>query len=121
QRDRYEIERLLRRRQGLTEVEEVEREIDLKVPSLDVQKQNYLRWARQRGAYYTPTPEQVDLMWSALEEGDQVIFDFALTITVKKPDGLLIAIDRRGKQVDVSPYSPAVRDGNNNGNGKKPK
>jgi hypothetical protein len=108
---RDEVAALLRKRQGLPEPGEaiVVREVSSSVPSLEVQKENYRRWFTVRGSYYTPSEEQLSRMWSALEADDEVIFDFAHSITVRKRNGLLIAINRKGEITQPSPYSPAVQ------------
>jgi hypothetical protein len=48
-------------------------------------------------------------MFGACEEGDEIIFDFAHSFTVRKLDGRLLQIDRRGRVAPPSAYSPAVR------------
>jgi hypothetical protein len=45
-------------------------------------------------------------MIAACEEGDELLFDFAHSFTVRKPDGRLISINRRGKVERPSVYSP---------------
>jgi hypothetical protein len=80
------------------------------VPSLATQRQNYVVWFNSRPKYFHPSETELDRMWGALEEGDLVHFDFAHSITVQKPNGLLISVDRRGRIAEPSPYSPAVRE-----------
>jgi len=109
--DRDEVAVLLRERQGIAEDDEpiVEREIALNVKTLAVQRENYIRWFKAKPLFYQPTESELDKMFSALEEGDEIIFDFAQSFTVRKQNGLLVAVDRKGR-VDVpSPYSPAMQ------------
>ncbi len=106
---RDEVAVLLRER-GTVEEEDVVREIASTVPSLAVQRQNYIAWFSARSTYYHPSAAQLDAMFAACNEGDEIIFDFALSFTVRKPDGRLLQIDRRGRVVPPSPYSPAVAD-----------
>jgi hypothetical protein len=105
--DRDEVLALLRTRDGFTD--EIEHVVAPKVKSLAQYLEEYRLWYSQRSEYYAPSPEQEAKMWSVLEEGDRVFFDYALSITVKRiRDGRLVAIDRRGRELPVSPYSPAV-------------
>jgi|GEM_PF-5256719 len=105
--DRDEVLALLRARDGFTD--EIEHVVAPKVKSLAQYLEEYNLWTSQRSEYYQPSEEQKAKMWSVLEEGDRVYFDFALTITVKRiRDGRLVAIDRRGRENPVSPYSPAL-------------
>jgi len=106
---RDEVAALLRARQGEPEEAEVTREIPCDVPGLATQKENYRRWFMQRSNYYHPSEEQLNTMWDALEPDDLVHFDFAHSITVQKPNGLFIAIDRKGRIIEPSPYSPALK------------
>lgn len=103
---RDEVAALLRER-GSVEDEDVVREIASSVPSLAVQRQNYIAWFSMRSTYYHPTAAQLDIMFAACEEGDEIIPDFALSFTVRKPDGRLLQIDRRGRVTPPSAYSPA--------------
>jgi hypothetical protein len=106
--NRDEVLDLLRQREGFGQ-QEIERVVAPKIPSLVEQKKAYIRWTLSRSEYYQPSPEALERMWGALEEGDQVFPDFALSITVKRiRDGKLIAIDRHGRESPVSPYSPAL-------------
>ncbi len=102
---RDEVAAVLRERDG--EVEPiVEREIATAVPSVEVQKQNYIAWYQQRSTYYHPTEKELELMFSKVEEGDESLPDFARSFTVRKPNGLLIQIDRKGRVSPPSPYTP---------------
>jgi len=76
------------------------------VPSVEVQKQNYITWYQQRSTYYHPTEKELELMFSKVEEGDESLPDFARSFTVRKPNGLLIQIDRKGRVSPPSPYTP---------------
>jgi hypothetical protein len=102
---------LLRKRQGLPDPAEaiVVREVSASVPSLAAQRANYVTWFAARGAYYTPTDEQLDKMFAACSEGDEVIPDFAYSFSVRRPNGLVVSVDRKGRVGPPSPYSPAVR------------
>lgn len=106
--DRDEVLAVLRARDGFTD--EIEHIVAPKVKSLAQYLEEYRLWFAARSTYYRPTEEQLAKMWSALEEGDRVYFDYALTITVRRiRDGKLVAIDRRGRETPVSPYSPALQ------------
>jgi hypothetical protein len=110
--DRGELVVLLRQRQGLPEIDEepvVTRMIPVGVPSVEVQRQNYVRWFTAQPKYFQPKPEELDLMFAAVEEGDELVFDFAQSFTVRKPNGLLISVDRKGRIGKPSPYSPALK------------
>ena len=107
---RDEVATLLRERQGISaDDEEVEREISLNVPSLAVQRPNYRRWYMAQAQIYQPSEAELELMFSRCDEGDEIIFDFAHSFTVRKPNGLLVSVDRKGRVGHPSPYSPAVR------------
>jgi hypothetical protein len=109
---RDELVALLRQRQGLPDHDEepiVKRTIPIGVPSVEVQKQNYVTWFMARPKIFQPKPDELDRMFAAVEAGDEVIFDFALSITVRRSSGLIVAIDRKGRIAEPSPYSPAVR------------
>lgn len=109
--NRDEVLDLLRQREGFGQ-QEIERIVAPKVMSLAEQKQAYIQWTQGRSEYYQPTPEALERMWGALEEGDRVFFDYALSITVRRiRDGRLVAIDRRGRENPGSPYSPALAQG----------
>jgi hypothetical protein len=105
--NRDEVAAVLRERDGDPEPV-VEREIAIHVPDLEVQRANYVRWFQARPTYYHPTLAQLDVMMAACEEGDLLVFDFALSFSVIKPNGKVIAIDRRGRVTEPSPYSPAL-------------
>jgi hypothetical protein len=103
-----EVLALLRIREGFGE-EEIERIIAPKIRSLAEQKQAYIQWILSQSEYYQPSPEALERMWSALEEWDEVYFDFALSITARRiRGGELVAIDCHGRDNPVSPYSPAL-------------
>jgi len=109
-RDRHdEVAELLRQRQPAPEEEIVERVISCDVPSKAVHRENYIRWYLKQPKYYHPTGSQLDTMFAACSEGDEIIFDFAHSFTVRKPNGLLVQVDRQGKVTPPSPYSPAAR------------
>jgi hypothetical protein len=105
---RDEVVKLLRERQGEPEDEVVERQVAFNVPSLAVQRQNYIRWFSAKSSFYHPSETELDAMFAACEEGWEIIFDFAQSFTARLPNGLLISIDRKGRRGEVSPYSPAV-------------
>jgi hypothetical protein len=108
---RDEVLDLLRQREGFGQ-QEIERVVAPKIPSLAEQKTAYIQWTLSRSEYYQPKPEALERMWSMLEEGDIVFPDFALSFTVKRiRDGKLVAIDRHGRENPVSPYSPALQQG----------
>lgn len=104
---RDEIPALLEERDGDGE-EITERVIATDVPSLEIQRENYVAWFSGRGEYYKPTPEQLDLMIAAVEPGDLIVPDFALSFSVVKPNGRVVAVNRRGEIVAPSPYTPAL-------------
>jgi hypothetical protein len=104
---RDEIPRLLEERDGDTE-EITERIIATNVPAWGIQRENYVRWFQARSDYYWPTPEQLDVMMAAVEPGDLIIPDFALSFSVVKPNGRVVAVNRRGEVVAPSPYTPAL-------------
>jgi hypothetical protein len=106
--NRDEVLDLLRTREGYGQ-QEVERVVAPKIPSLAEQKKAYVQWTLVRSEYYQPPADALERMWGALEEGDIVYFDYALTITVKRiRDGKFVAIDRHGRENPPSPYSPAM-------------
>ena len=102
---RDEVAAALRERDGDPEPI-VEREIATGVPSLEVQKENYITWYQQRSTYYHPTEKELELMFSKVEPGDEVLPDFAHSFTVRKPNGLLVQVDRKGRISPPSPYTP---------------
>jgi hypothetical protein len=107
---RDEVAAVLRERDG--EVEPiVEREIATAVPSIEVQKENYITWYQQRSTYYHPTKKELELMFSKVEPGDEILPDFAHSFTVRRPNGLLVQIDRKGRISPPSPYCPHVAKG----------
>jgi hypothetical protein len=107
---RAEVATLLRERQGIPEPGRVivTREISPAVPSKAVNKANYVCWLSEKSGYYHPSADELERMFSAVEEGDEVLPDFAHSFTVRKPDGRLISIDRKGRIGSPSPYSPAM-------------
>jgi hypothetical protein len=105
---RDEVIELLRVRQGEPE-QEVVREVAVNVPSLATQRQNSIKWFIQRSTYYHPSEAQLDLMFAACSEGDEIIFDFAHSFSVRRPNGLVVSVDRRGRISEPSLYSPALR------------
>src|ERR1700689_1912341 len=107
---RDEVGEALRERQGLPKSGEkiVTREVSISVPALDVQRANYIRWFSAKGVYFTPTPQQLDAMFAACSEGDEILPDFAHSFTVRKPNGLLVSVNRKGRVSQPSPYSPAL-------------
>lgn len=107
---RDEIPALLEERDGGTE-EITERVIATNVPALAIQRERYVAWFSGRSEYFKPTPEQLDLMMAACEPGDLLVFDFALSFSVVKPNGRVVAVDRRGRINEPSPYSPALAQG----------
>lgn len=88
-----------------------ERIIATNIPSLEIQREQYVQWFSGRSEYYKPTPAELDLMMAAVEEGDLIIPDFALSFSVLKPSGRVVAVNRRGEVVAPSPYSPALAQG----------
>lgn len=112
---RDEVAAALRREMGLPDPDDEIVTLTVparSVPSLAVQWANYLTWCEARGRYHTPTPEQLDAMKRSpeIQEGDELLPDFAHSVTVRKADGLLIAVNRKGIRCDVPTYSP-YRDG----------
>jgi hypothetical protein len=107
---RDEIPALLEQRDGETE-EITERVIATNVPSLEIQRERYIAWYSGRSEHYKPTPEQLNLMMSAVEPGDLIAPDFALSFSVVKPNGRVVAVDRKRKINEPSPYSPALAQG----------
>lgn len=101
--DRDAVADLLRQRQGVEELE-VEVEVGARVPSLEIQRANYISWFSSRPRYYQPTEQELDTMFAAVEEGDEILPDFAHSFTVRKPDGRLVSVDRRGRVGEPSPY-----------------
>lgn len=101
---------LLQQREGWGD-EMVAQVVKPKVRPLREQQDQYRMWFAGRSEYYHPSEEQIQKMWSVLEEGDQTYPDYALTISVRKADGRIIAVDRRGRELPVSPYSPALAQG----------
>jgi hypothetical protein len=109
-----EVALLLRQRQGLPLIDEepiVEREIPIptNVPALAVQEANYYRWTMEHSRYFQPSEEERKKMFSVLQEGDLVLPDFAHSFSVRRPNGLVVQVDRKGRISAPSPYSPAVR------------
>jgi hypothetical protein len=108
---RDELAEVLRERQGLPAPGQkiVVREVSPNVPSKAVYRENYRTFFTARGVYFTPTEEEIDRMFAAVDEGDEIIFDFAHSFTVRKPNGLLVAVDRKGRVTPPSPYTPALK------------
>ncbi len=84
----------------------VERVISSNVLSLAVQRENYIKFFTARSEYWHPSAEQLDLMFSVLEEGDEVLPDFAHSFSVRRRNGSIVQVNRKGRT--SSPYSPAV-------------
>jgi hypothetical protein len=103
--DRNEIVALLRERDGSLEPI-VKRIIPLNVLSKAAYRENYKRWYSAQSGYYHPTEAEEDRMFAAIEEGWEVLFDFAHSVTCRLPDGRLVAVNRKGKIDPPSPYSP---------------
>lgn len=109
--DRGEVAALLRERQGLPDPAAaiVTREVSPNVPSLAIQRANYITWTLRKSTYYQPTEQELDTMFSVLEEGDEILPDFARSFSVRKPDGRIISVDRKGRIGQPSPYGPAAK------------
>jgi hypothetical protein len=105
--DRDEVAALLAEHRPLIEPV-VERVISTRVPALAIQRQNYISWFMAKSGYYQPTEDQLDRMFSVLQEGDEVLPDFAHSFSVRRPNGSIIQVDRKGRISQPSPYSPAV-------------
>ena len=108
---REQVLELMRVRQGVPAEgeEQVEREIAVNIPSKAVQKSNYVAWFTKQSKYYHPSESELEVMFNAVEEGDLVLPDFAHSFTVRKPNGLLVQVDRKGRVSAPSPYSPALQ------------
>ena len=76
------------------------------IPTLAVQRINYIGWFRHKPQIYWRTEPELDLMFAQCEEGDEVLPDFAFSFTVRKPNGELVAVNSRGQIERPSPYSP---------------
>jgi hypothetical protein len=106
---RDELVTLLQQIHPAPEDPEVERVIPCNVLSKAVARLNYKTWFLGKPQIFWKTESQLDRMFAAVEEGDEVIFDFSQSFTVRKPNGLLVAINDRGEVEAPSPYSPAMR------------
>ena len=106
---RDQVAAVLRARLPIDEEAPTVREIPVDgPPSLAVQRENHTRWFRAKPEIYWCTPEEQDRMFGRCEEGDQILFDFMFSFTVRKPNGLLISVNRRGEIERPSPYSPHI-------------
>jgi hypothetical protein len=111
---REEVAALLRRQHGLPDPVEPADEIVrvMVAPSavtlLDHQFSNYVGWTHRQGPYYEKTEAQLQAMRNSpyIEEGDELLPDFAKTLSIRKASGLLIAIDEKGALVNVPEFSP---------------
>jgi hypothetical protein len=103
--DRHEIAKLVRERDGSPEPI-VKRVLALNVPSKEVQRENYIAWYKARSEYYWPSESELDVMFSKVEPDDLVLPDFAHSFSVRKPNGLLVQVDRKGRVNPPSQYSP---------------
>lgn len=103
--DRHEIAKLVRQRDGSPEPI-VKRVLALNVLSKNAYRENYRSWYKQRSEYYQPSEAEEENMFSVIEEGWEVLFDFAHSVTCRLPNGVLVAVDRRGRITPPSPYSP---------------
>jgi hypothetical protein len=102
---RDEVAAALRERDG--EVEPiVEREISTNVLSKEAYRENYRGWYKQRSEYFQPSEAEEEKMFSVIEEGWEVLPDFAHSVTCRKPHGVLVAVDRKGRITPPSPYTP---------------
>src|SRR5690349_13650475 len=81
---RDELAAALRQRQGLPDEPIVMREVAVAIPSLAEQRERYVAWTMTKSGYFQRTPEELDLMWAQLREGDLVHPDFAKSITVER-------------------------------------
>jgi hypothetical protein len=100
---RPEVLELCRVRQGipLPGQEMISRRIPVGVESLDKQFARYKRWYSARDAYSTPSADQLALMRSKCAEGDVLIPNYALSFDLRKPDGSLVRVDRRGRVTEI--------------------
>lgn len=104
---REDLVEAVKRRQGPPPPrKKVKVRIGGKVLAKSVYRQNYRRWYMGMPTYHRPSPEQEELMFSVIEEGWEVLFDFAHSVTCRLPDGRLISVNRKGKIEAPSIYSP---------------
>jgi hypothetical protein len=103
--DRHEVAQLLRRRDGSPEPI-VKRVLALNVLSKAAYRQNYRTWYMGQSQYHQPSEAEEEKMFSVIEEGWEVLFDFAHSVTCRKPNGVLVSVDRRGRISAPSPYTP---------------
>lgn len=103
--DRHEVAKLVRERDGSPEPI-VKRVLALNVYSKATYRANYRLWYSAQSSYYQPTEAEEEKMFSVIEEGWEVLFDFAHSVTCRKPNGVLVAVDRRGRITPPSPYTP---------------
>ena len=103
--DRHEVAKLVRQRDGSPEPI-VKRVLALNVLSKEAYRENYRSWYRRMSEYYQPSEAEEEKMFSVIEEGWEVLFDFAHSVTCRKPDGVLVAVDRKGRISPPSPYTP---------------
>ncbi len=72
-----------------------------KVPSLDVELENFELWQHQRVSYFHWDEAALEALRRKLEQlgpGCELIPCFAMSVQVKLPSGKLILINRRGEQ-----------------------
>lgn len=67
------------------------------VGDLAEQKRRYRRWYESRSQYFWPSLDELEVMMSRLEEGDELIPLYAMTILVKRPNGETFTVDRKGR------------------------
>jgi hypothetical protein len=105
---RADVGALLRERQGLPDEPDIMRSVACNVPTLAVQRLNYVAWFMRKTPYYHPSEQELDITFTACEEGDEVFPDFALSFTIRKPDGRFLKVDRKGRVGEPSRYAPAL-------------
>lgn len=104
---REQLADVLRARLPIADETRITRELSIeRTPSLAVQRANYVNWFSQKSKMYHRTDEELDRMFALCEEGDEILPDFAYSFTVRKPNGLLIMVNKEGEIENPSPYSP---------------
>jgi hypothetical protein len=96
----------IKQRQPPPKIKRVKVRLSAETFTKEVEKQKYVRWLTFKSGYYQPTETQLEKMFSVVEEGWEVLPDFAHSFTCRLPDGRLVQVDRRGRVTEPSPYSP---------------
>ena len=103
---RHEFAEAIKARQPPPKVKRVRVRLRPEVAPKKYQREKYIGWFLNQPKYYQPSEIELERMMSAVQEGDEILPDFAHSFSVRKPDGRLVSVNRKGQVVVPSLYSP---------------